>query len=89
MTLKKIYHNQSVPDNNLGVNAVIGMEDVGYIPVETAFLLVYAANSDGVIRLIKIDNSPTVVSTGRSTFMTEKSQRESARWNEALDRLRL
>lgn len=83
--------NQSVPDNNLGVNAnaVIGMEDVGFITVETAFLLVYAANSDGVIRLIKIDNAPTVVSTGRSTFMTEKSQRESARWNEALDRLRL
>lgn len=81
----------SAHGNKLGVNdnAVIGIDDVGNIPVESAFLLVYAANSDGVIRLFKIDNAPTVVSTSGSTFMTEKSQRESARWNEALDRLRL
>lgn len=66
---------------------VIGKDDVGYIPVESAFLLVYAADGNGQIMRIQTLSSPTQVSASGKQFMADNSQRESARWVEALDRL--
>lgn len=64
-----------------------GQEDVGNIPVEPAFLLVYAADGDGQIIKMQTLSSPTQVFTSGKQFMVDDSKRESARWVEALDRL--
>lgn len=66
---------------------VVGKYDVGNIPVEPAFLLVYAAAGDGQIMKIQTLSSPIQVSASGKQFMSEMSQRESARWIEALDML--
>jgi len=66
---------------------VIGKNDVGNIPIEPAFLLVYAAAGDGQILKIQTLGAPTQVSTSGKEFMADMSQRESARWVEALDTL--
>lgn len=68
-------------------NPVVGQDDVGNIPVESAFLLVYAADGDGQIMRTQTLGSPTQVSTSGKQFMANNSKRESARWVEALDRL--
>ena len=65
----------------------VGQDNVGNIPVESAFLLVYAADGDGQIMKIQTLDSPTQVSTSGKQFMANNSKRESARWIEALDRL--
>ncbi len=62
-------------------------DDVGNIPVDSAFLLVYAADGDGQILKIQTLSSPTQVCTSGKQFMADNSKRESARWVEALDRL--
>lgn len=69
------------------VEPVVGHDDVGIIPVDPAFLLVYAAVGDG--RIIKCQNlgTPVTISTSGKEFMAEPTQRESARWQEALDML--
>lgn len=67
--------------------SVIGQDDVGNIPVESAFLLVYAADGDGQIIKTQTLNSPTQISISGKQFMADNSKRESARWTEALDRL--
>lgn len=67
--------------------SVVGQGDVGNIPVESAFLLVYAADGDGQIIKIQTLSSPTQVFTSGKQFMADNSKRESARWIEALDRL--
>lgn len=66
---------------------VVGKYDVGNIPVEPAFLLVYAAAGNGQIMKIQTLSSPIQVSASGKQFMSEMSQRESARWIEALDML--
>lgn len=66
---------------------IVGKDDVGNIPVDSAFLLVYAAEGDGRIIKLQTLSSPTQVSTSGKQFMADDSQRESARWDEALDRL--
>lgn len=66
---------------------VVGQDDVGSIPVESAFLLVYAADGDGQILKTQTLSSPTQVFTLGKQFMADNSKRESARWVEALDRL--
>lgn len=66
---------------------VVGQNDVGNIPVEPAFLLVYAAAGNGQIMKIQTLGSPTQVSASGKEFMADMSQRESARWVEALDLL--
>lgn len=66
---------------------VVGQYDVGSIPVDSAFLLVYAAAGDGQIMKIQVLGSPVQVSASGKQFMKDLSQRESARWVEALDRL--
>lgn len=65
----------------------IGQDDVGNIPVEPAFLLVYAACGDGQIIKTQTLSSPVQISTSGKQFMADNSNRESARWVEALDRL--
>ena len=66
---------------------VVGRTDVGFIPVEPAFLLVYAAASDGRILKIRTLGAPPQVSAAGKQFMADLSHRESARWQEALDML--
>ena len=66
---------------------VVGQDDVGNIPIESAFLLVYAADGDGQIIKTQTLSSPTQISTSGKQFMADNSKRESARWIEALDRL--
>jgi len=67
--------------------SVIGQNDVGNIPVESAFLLVYAADGNGQIIKIHTLESPVQISTSGKQFMADNSKRESVRWAEALDRL--
>ncbi len=66
---------------------VVGQKDVGNIPVDSAFLLVYDADGDGQIMKIQTLDSPAQVYTSGKQFMADNSKRESARWVEALDRL--
>lgn len=66
---------------------VVGKDDVGNIPVEPAFLLVYAAAGNGQIMRIQTLGSPVQISADGKEFMADMSQRESARWQEALDML--
>ncbi len=66
---------------------VIGKNDVGNIPIESAFLLVYAAADEGVISRLEVDNAPPFVTVQGKQFMSDMSHRESARWQEALDML--
>lgn len=67
--------------------SIVGQDDVDNIPVESAFLLVYAADGNGQIIKIRTLSSPTQISTAGKQFMEDNSKRESARWEEALDRL--
>lgn len=55
--------------------------------MEPAFLLVYAAAGNGQIMKVQTLGSPTQVSASGKEFMVDMSQRESARWVEALDLL--
>jgi len=65
----------------------VGTNDVSVIPIESAFLLVYAAAGNGQIMKIQtLDAPPQIIVNGKQ-FMADNSQRESARWQEALDRL--
>ena len=73
--------------NPEGDKSVVGQDDVGNIPVESAFLLVYAADGNGQIMKIQSLDSPTQIFTSGKQFMADNSKRESARWIEALDRL--
>lgn len=73
--------------NNNSKTPIVGQNDVGNIPVDSAFLLVYAADGDGRIMKIQTMSSPTQVFTSGKRFMADNSQRESAKWVEALDRL--
>lgn len=70
-----------------GDKLVVGQDGVGNIPVDSAFLLVYAADDDGQIFKTQTHNVPTQIYTRRSFFAIGDSRRESARWMEALDRL--
>ena len=63
------------------------IEGVTHIPLEPAFLLVYAAEGDGKILKLRALGSPVVVSASRKQFMADNSHRESARWQSALEQL--
>ena len=56
-----------------------------HVPTDAAFLLVYAAEGDGQIIKISTLGDGTSVSANGKQFMANSSQRESARWVEALD----
>lgn len=64
-----------------------GQYDVGNIPTDSAFLLVYAASENGQIMKIKILGAPVRIIAAGKQFQADDSPRESARWQEALDRL--
>lgn len=64
---------------------IVGVDDVGNIPIEPAFLLVYAAAGNGQIIRIQTLGDPPQISADGKQFMADNSQRESARWQEALD----
>lgn len=66
---------------------IIGQYDVGNIPTDSAFLLVYAASDNGQIMRIQTLGSPVQIITAGKQFQADDSPRESARWQEALDRL--
>ncbi len=66
---------------------VVGKDDVGSIPIESAFLLVYAADGDGQIIKVQTLSSPTQIIVSGKQVMADDSKRESVRWIEALDRL--
>lgn len=80
--IDELFRNETEDDKS-----IVGQDDVGNIPVDSAFLLVYAADGDGQIIKTKTLSSPTQVSTSGKQFMADNSNRESARWEEALDRL--
>lgn len=66
---------------------VVGQDDIGSIPVDSAFLLVYAADGDGqIIKTQTLSSPPQIFASGKQ-FMADNSKREAARWVEALDRL--
>ena len=85
--LFRVENETLIIGNPSGNNSVVGQDDVGNIPVDSAFLLVYAADGDGQILKIQTLSSPTQVFTSGKQFMADNSKRESARWVEALDRL--
>ena len=72
------------PEEN---KSVVGQNDVSNIPVESAFLLVYAADGDGQIIKIQTLSTPTQIFTSGKQFIADNSKRESVKWIEALDRL--
>lgn len=88
--IENLFH---VEDNTLIIGSdspvlsTVGRDDVGNIPVDSAFLLVYAADGDGRILRIRTLSSPVQITTSGKQFMADDSQRESAKWQEALDRL--
>lgn len=88
--IEKLFHVENetlVIGTHNNDDPVVGRDDVGNIPVDSAFLLVYASDGDG--RIMKIHNLglPTQISVSGKQFMAENTQRESAKWTEALDRL--
>ena len=86
VNVELLEHQQKINvGNSKEVKSVIGQDDVGNIPVESAFLLVYAADGDGQIIKVKTLSSPTQIFTSDKQFMANNSKRESARWVEALD----
>lgn len=88
--VKKIFPVDNEPltiGNHKEEKTVVGQDDVGNIPVDSAFLLVYAADGDGQIVKTQTLSSPAQIFTSGKRFMADDSKRESARWVEALDRL--
>ena len=85
--LFRIENETLIIENQKVEQSVVGQDDVGNIPVESAFLLVYAADGDGQIIKMQTLGSPTQVFTSGKQFMADNSKRESARWTEALDQL--
>ncbi len=79
--------NETLIIGNTSNNTTVGKDDVGNIPVDSSFLLVYAAAGDGQIIRSQTLDSPVQVSTNGKQFMADKTQKESAKWVEALDRL--
>lgn len=67
--------------------AVVGKDDVGSIPIDSAFLIVYAAAGNGQIMKEQTLGAPVQISASGKQFIEDLSKRESARWVEALDRL--
>lgn len=59
----------------------------GDVPVEAAYLLVFAADGDGQILRIQTLSSPVQIIVNGKQIILDETPRESARWLEALDRL--
>lgn len=74
----------SKKDDIRNENPIRNIEDDETVPIEAAFLLVYAAAGDGQIIKLAMLGSPVQVSADGKQFMKENSPRESARWQEGL-----
>lgn len=79
--------DSSVGEGTQQYVATVGIKNPSSIPLEPAFLLVYAASDGGRILRTSTLGSPPQVSTAGKQFMADNSHRESARWQEALDQL--
>lgn len=77
----------NAPDELTAHMPTVGQNDVGNIPVEPAFLLVYASAGNGQILMSQTLFAPPQISADGKQFMADLSHRESARWQEALDML--
>lgn len=78
---------EDVSDEMNAPTLTVEQDNVGRIPVEAAFLLVYAASGNGqILRVQDLGNPPQVSADGKQ-FMADLSKRESARWQEALEML--
>lgn len=79
--------NSAVDDSPVteAVGIVASGKFPDHVPTDAAFLLVYAAEGDGQILKISTLGAGTSVSANGKQFMANSSQRESARWVEALD----
>lgn len=75
---------QQISENNKNT---VSDEDIKRLTLDSKLLLVYAASEDGRIIKMNMLGSPTQISTAGKQFMADNSQRESARWVEALDNL--
>lgn len=85
---KKKETEESADEKSADHQPTIGQEEVGFIPVEPSFLLVYAAAGDGrIMRISDINGAPPYITVPGRKFMIDLSHRESARWQEALDQL--
>ena len=85
---KKKETEESSDEKSADHQPAIGQEEVGFIPVEPSFLLVYAAAGDGrIMRISDINGAPPYITVTGRKFMVDLSHRESARWQEALDQL--
>ncbi len=84
---KTEYSDEYGFDDEINYSPVVGMDEVERIPVDSALLLVYAAEDNGQIIRIQTLDSLIQVSAAGKQFMEKISPRESARWVEALDRL--
>ena len=85
---KKKETEESADEKSADHQPTIGQEEVGFIPVEPSFLLVYAAAGDGrIMRISDINGAPPIISITGRKIMADFSHRESARWQEALDQL--
>jgi len=65
----------------------VGMDEKEIVPIDAAFLLVYAAAGNGQIVSTKSLSSPLHLSAGGKLFLSDDSMKESVRWQEALDKL--
>lgn len=73
--------------NRKNSKSIIGQDDMESIPLDSAILLVYAADGDGrIIKSHTLDPSVRISTSGKQ-FMADDSPKESARWMEALERL--
>ena len=75
--LFRVENETLVSGNPESDKSVVGQDDVGNVPVESAFLLVYAAEGDGQIIKTRTLSSPTQISTSGKQFMAELNQRIS------------
>ena len=85
---KKKETEESADEKSENHLPIVGQDEVGFIPVEPSFLLVYAAAGDGrIMRISDINGAPPYITVTGRKFMVDLSHRESARWQEALDQL--
>lgn len=84
----KLFGNKTLNMKNPnGDKSVVSPDAVDNIPLEEAFLLVYAADGAGQIIKIQTLSSPTQIFASDKQFMADSSKEESAKWLEALDHL--
>lgn len=88
--IEKLFSEENEPvaiSNQASYKFSEDQEDINHIPVDSALLLVYAADGDGQIIKTRTLSSPVQISIAGKLFMEDISKRESTRWEDALNRL--